>query len=116
MAVVALPARPTSIHRRSRPAFFAGFFTDFLGAFLSGAFLITFFAAFLAGVFLAAAFLATFFAGDFLPAFLLTAFFAAFLAGDFFAAFLAGAFFAASVTVVAAAPIAVLMALAKSSA
>ena len=85
------------------PAFFAGFFTDFL-------------AAFLAGVFLAAAPLAAFFAGDFLAAFLLAAFFAAFFAGAFFAAFLAGTFLRTSPTVVAAVPIAVLMALAKSDA
>ena len=85
------------------PALFADFFTDFL-------------AAFLAGVFLTAAPLAAFFAGDFLAAFLLTAFFAAFLARDFFAAFLAGTFFRTSPTVVAAVPIAVLMALATSDA
>ncbi len=80
----------SSIHRRSRPALFASFFTDFLAALLAGTSLTTFFAAFLAPVFLAAAFLAAFFAGDFLAAFSLTALLATFLTGDFLDAFLAG--------------------------
>jgi hypothetical protein len=98
---------------RRRPAFFAGFFTDFL-----------------AGIFLLATFLATFFAGVFLVAFLVTVFFVAFFGDNFFAAFLAGAFLAAffaatflagaffrtSVTVVTAASNAVLMAPATSDA
>src|ERR1700733_58912 len=104
MAVVA-PLYPLP----RRPVFFAAFFTDFWAAFLAATFLTVFFAAFLAGAFLATAFVATFFAGVFFAAFFGTVFFIAFLAGAFVAALLAGDFFDAPVTVVAAAPIAVLM-------
>ena len=97
MAVVA-PLYSSPVHDRHRPVFFAAFFTDF-------------FAAFLAGTFLTA-----FFAGVFLGVFFVIAFFVTVLAGDFFAAFVAGSFFATPVTVVAAAPIAVLMAPATSDA
>src|SRR5277367_5887422 len=119
-------------YRRGRPLFFmvflAVFFTAFFaGTFFAGFFAMAFFAAFLAGDFLAGAFLAT--------AFLTTPFLAAFLAGVFWTAFLATAFFAGafwavflivaffdgdfvrtSVTVVTAAPTAVLTELATSSA
>jgi hypothetical protein len=96
---------------RGRPAFFAVFFKAF-------------FAAFLTGILFAAIFFATL-AGDFFGAFFVTVFFVvlfedAFSAGlfdtTFFAAFLAGAFLRTSVTVVTAAPIAVLMAPAISDA
>src|SRR5580704_11156592 len=66
MAVVA-PSAASSIHRRVRPAFFAGLFTDFLAAFLA--------AIFFAGVFLATVFLTAFFTGAFLAALLTSAFF-----------------------------------------
>src|ERR1700727_2849888 len=94
---------PHGYYRR-RPAFFAVFFT-----------------AFLAGIFLAASFLTTFFAGVFMAAFFVTAFFGAFLTGVFLAVVLAvtlfaGAFLRTSVTVVTAAPNAVLMAPATSDA
>ncbi|WP_433983919.1 hypothetical protein RBB78_00165 [Tunturiibacter empetritectus] len=96
-------------YHRGRPVFFAGFF-------------IALFATFLAAT---AAFLATFFAGVFFAVFVVTIFFAAFLedvflgaffAAVFFAGVLTGADFRTSVTVVTAAPIAVLMAPATSDA
>ncbi len=99
-----LGRRPTcSVHRRARPVFLAGVFTDFFEVFLA--------AVFFAGDSWAAIFLAAFFAGVFLAVCCAAAFFATFLAP-----FLGGVFFTVFVTVVKAAPTAVLTELATSSA
>jgi hypothetical protein len=81
---------PAALHRRYRPAFFAGLFTDFLVDLLAGT---AFFAVLFAGAFLTAAFLAASFAGAFWAGFFAAAFLIDFFAGAFFVAAFFRAFF-----------------------